>query len=110
MDVITAVALSVHLGLTEPYNGVHPHIRVEESAFIAGAYINSLTKLSAYAGVNVNLSDHWFIDVGYVTGYGSDIPVFARFGYTQDGVNIFMAPAYETDNPGIVLGFEYELR
>jgi len=74
------------------------------------AYINSLTKLSAYAGVNVNLSEHWFIDVGYVTGYPVDVPIFARFGYTQDGVNLFMAPALENNNPGIVLGFEYELR
>ena len=36
-----ALGLSLHLGLADSYNEVHPHIRYIENGYMAGAYITA---------------------------------------------------------------------
>ena len=53
MDLIWALAVSTHLGLAGDYNEVHPHVRFIEDGAIAGAYYNSVERISFYTGYRV---------------------------------------------------------
>ena len=48
LDLI--IALSLHVGLKEDYNEVHPHIRYTHDDIITGVYYNSEKEISAYVG------------------------------------------------------------
>lgn len=109
MDFIFALAITTHIGLMNDYNPVHPHIRLEHNSLITGAYINSLAKPSAYLGISYNITDNFFIDLGGITGY-EDFKFFTRAGFTKDNYNIFITPAYEHRNFGIVLGLEHKFK
>ena len=45
-----ALGLSLHLGLQNDYNEIHPHIRYIEQGYMAGAYYNSVEDVSTYVG------------------------------------------------------------
>lgn len=113
MDIIWALAVSTHLGLTGDYNSIHPHVRISDDNIIAGAYYNSEERLSLYGGYNIDLTDTFAFEVGIVSGYpaiGTVIP-YARAVYDYGKINFFVAPAFEKyDNEiqhGLVLGVEY---
>ena len=97
---------SIHVGLEGDYQNVHPHVRceVEHSFFnstIAGAYYNSESKVSTYIGQRFGR-----VEVGLVTGYSSySLLPMVRVTYDK----WYISPAYETDNWGIVLGWETKL-
>jgi len=117
------VALSLHMGLEENYNNVHPHVRCDinnsHSALhniIAGAYYNSEKNISFYVGKKIplyylgtpHLMHNVELEVGLVTGYsGAEIVPMLR---VKRG-NWFMSPAYETtsNNVGLVFGYEFKL-
>lgn len=116
MDILLGIALSTHLGLEGNYNEVHPQIRLEHDYAVAGAYYNSESNISMYAGAKYDIND-FFIEGGVVTGYSSaDIAQpYARVGYSfNDTINIFAAPAIELYNgenkTGLVVGVEIFLK
>ena len=104
-----ALGLSMHLGFEGDYNSIHPHVRWEDPYYIAGAYLNSESTISAYVGQEYNYGE-FAVELGLVSGY-YDIAVapFIRGKYK----NFFIAPAAEAVgdswNGGIVIGFEKTL-
>jgi hypothetical protein len=98
-----ALAFSLHLGLNEDYNQVHPHIRYNEQNYIAGAYYNSERNVSFYLGKRWEYNGIG-LEAGAVTGYsGGDVLPYGRATYE----NFFVSPAIETpDTVGVVLGYE----
>ena len=110
MDLTFAIAVSAHLGLAGDYNAVHPHVRLSQGHAIAGAYLNSETRLSLYAGLRAERGG-WFIEGGAVTGYsGADVAPYLRAGRDFGRVTVFVAPAYEYEPQrrfGAVVGVEY---
>ena len=101
------VALSMHIGLENEYNSIHPHARCTVDNNIVGAYYNSEYNISSYIGKIYNYNNIE-IEYGLVTGYtGSNITPMLRI--KKD--NFFIAPAYEVEgNVGVVVGFEFKLK
>lgn len=100
-----ALGLSLHLGLEDDYNEIHPHIRYQEERFIGGAYYNSLEKVSTYIGYRIEFGDYG-LEIAGVTGYPeADVVPYVRGTYK----NVFIAPALEDDKTGIVIGYEFKL-
>ena len=95
------LAVSAHLGLDGDYNSVHPHVRCTTDSWITGAYYNSESKVSTYIGQRFGR-----VEVGLVTGYSS-YSLLPMIRVTYD--KWYISPAYETDNWGIVLGWETKL-
>lgn len=110
-----SIALSTHIGLTDTYNEIHPHVRFIEDGAIAGAYLNSAERLSLYIGHRSNVTDNIGLEFALATGY----PAFGTIApYVRGTVDVgkhgrfFAAPAYEkTANDeltvGLVLGMEF---
>lgn len=106
MDIIYGVALSVHLGLEGDYNDIHPHIRLQQDYFIAGAYYNSEERISPYAGLQYTF-DKVFVEGGIAGGYPAidTVVPYVRIGYKlSDNTSIFLAPALEKRNGNTNVG------
>ena len=103
------LALSVHT-LPGDYNEVHPGAVVQCDRFIAGGYLNSESRVSAFAGVEWPLTDRLNFEAGLVTGYDAH-PVLplARLSYdVSDHMRWFVAPAATAKGePGAVFGIEF---
>jgi hypothetical protein len=109
MDLLLGIAVSTHLGLSNDYNQIHPHIRIEQDDFIAGAYYNSVDNISLYAGYEYVMNDKISIEGALVTGYEYDIPIvpMVRGKYKMnDNINAFVSPTMEGDTVGLVAGIE----
>ena len=101
------VAVSMHVGLEDNYNSIHPHARCTLDDTILGTYYNSEYNLSSYVGKIYNYNN-LEIEYGLVTGY-TGTPIAPMLRVKKD--NFFIAPAYEvTGNIGIVLGLEFNLK
>ena len=100
------LALSMHVGLDNNYNYVHPHARCTIDSNIIGVYYNSEYKASMYIGKNIDYKN-LIIEYGLATGYsGGDI--VPMFRVKRD--KFFIAPAYEiTGNVGVVVGIEWNI-
>lgn len=117
MDILLGLAFSTHLGLAGNYNEIHPHVRIENQQYIAGAYYNSESRTSFYLGKEYTF-DKLGIELGVVTGYPAydyDIAPMARATYVlSDDHKFYVAPAYEVDgagnNLGIVFGLEFQIK
>lgn len=113
MDFIWALAISSHLSLQGEYNNIHPHIRIDNNEWVAGAYYNSERNLSAYGGYRLELDHASAIELGIVTGYSAfgSIAPYARATYDIENFRIFVAPALEKynqqTNKGLVIGLEF---
>jgi hypothetical protein len=112
MDILLGLAVSQHLNFQHDYNEIHPHIRLQQDSFIAGAYYNSEERISPYAGIRLELEDHG-IELGAVGGYDALGTVIPYVRYTYDlnsNVLLFAAPSGERVdgeiNYGVVLGAE----
>jgi hypothetical protein len=102
------VGLSLHIGLENNYNNIHPHARCTIDNTISGAYYNSEERVSFYVGKKIpNIDKEWDLEIGLVTGYsGADVVPLIR--YINDGW--FISPSYETTgNIGVVFGYELDL-
>lgn len=114
MDLILSLAVSTHLGLSQSYNEVHPHIRLTNDKYIAGAYYNSVEKMSVYSGIKYSYGDI-AIEGGVATGYRPHpIAPYGRVTYDYvDNIRLFGTTAFESDGSaargGIVLGIEFIL-
>ena len=104
------LALSAHLSLPGDWNEVHPCLRYQDGAFIAGAFLNSENQVSAYAGVELQQGATW-LELGAVTGYsGADVLPFIRAGVDlSEQTRLFVAPAYANGEVGAVLGVEFQV-
>jgi len=103
------LAVTLHLGLDQNYNSVHPHARCTVNDYITGVYYNSEHKLSAYAGKQYAIGNG-HLELGIVSGYtAEDILPMARYKVGT----WFIAPAYEKqngiENLGILVGWEIGL-
>ncbi len=112
MDILYGIALSMHFGMEGDYNEIHPHVRIQQDRYIAGAYYNSEDRISPYVGVQYTF-DNVFVEGGIAGGYpalGGVIP-YARAGYKlSDNTKVFVAPAGEVvdgeTNIRAVIGFD----
>ena len=114
--ILFSLALSAHVGLSDSYNNLHPHVRFIEDGAIAGAYYNSVNNLSVYVGHRTDITDNIGLEFAGVTGYPAFGPVapYVRGTYDYGSVRAFVAPAYETwhddsVNVGLVFGLEFTL-
>lgn len=113
-SVILSLGLSLHAGLAGDYNSVHPHVRYQDDGTIAGAYYNSVERVSFYAGHRLEKGDAG-IELALVTGYPAFGPVapFVRGTYDIGNTRVFMSPTYEeydnNNNVGVVFGVEFSL-
>ena len=115
MDLIWAIAISSHIGLTGEYNTVHPHIRLYEDGGIAGAYYNSMDRMSLYAGHRLE-SGNAGLELALVTGYDEVAPIvpYIRGTYDLGNTRAYAAPTTEVwngeTNLGVVFGIEYQFK
>ena len=111
MTLSLCLAFSAHIALPGDWNQIHPCIRFQEDAFIAGAFLNSEDRVSAYAGFELQRGA-WFAEIGAVTGYsGADVLPFLRAGVDlNDRTRLFVAPAYANGETGAVLGIEFTFK
>ncbi len=99
------LAVSMHVGLENDYNMLHPHVRCQQNATISGLFYNSRDRVSVYVGKEYGLQ-HFNVELGLVTGY-EKYPVVPLFRLKKD--MFFIAPAYELGGKyGAVLGIEYK--
>ena len=100
------VAFSMHIGLENDYNNVHPHARCTVDNYIGGIYYNSEETTSVYLGKKNKVS-RFNVEYGLVTGYSGMDPA-PMFRIEKDG--FFVAPSYEKNgNAGVVVGIELKL-
>ena len=115
MDIIWALALSTHLGMQGDYNEVHPHVRLEDNGYIAGAYYNSMERMSLYAGHRFE-SGNAGLELALVTGYNEfgAIAPYVRGTYNIGKMRMFIAPAgekwYGETNIGAVIGIVFKIK
>ena len=99
------VALSIHVGMDEKYNSIHPHVKCTINQTIAGVYFNSESKISTYIGQKFGA-----LELGLVTGYSKKVVPIIRL--IKNGW--FITPAYEVkqakNNWGFTVGYELPLR
>jgi hypothetical protein len=107
-DVVTfALALSIHLGMSDGLNAVHPAVYWQQDGWFAGAFLNSRESLAFAAGRR--FGDRAWLDAGVVSGY--KYPVAVRGGVNlNDHISLWAAPGVEkTGERGVVLGIEFRL-
>ena len=118
MDIIWALALSTHMGLERDYNEIHPHVRFYEDGAIAGAYYNSVDRISFYGGYRLEPTDRLGVEFSIVTGYpafGELAPMVRGTYDINDNVRMFAAPAVESYGSekgkiGAVIGIEFQIK
>ena len=100
------MAMSMHIGLENNYNNIHPHARCQIDNTITGVFYNSENNISLYAGKEYAWDRCVHLEIGLATGYsGGDIVPFMR--YTDRGWFVSPAYEYEKKNIGIVIGYEF---
>lgn len=115
-QIVWALALSTHVGLEGEYNEVHPHVRFIEDGAIAGAYYNSMERISLYAGHRIE-SGAAGLELALVTGYNEldmTLAPYIRGTYDLGSVRVFASPTAEVwnseTNVGVVFGIEYRFK
>jgi len=113
---ILALGLSLHTGLSGDYNEIHPHVRYVNDTLIAGAYYNSVDRLSLYAGRRIE-SGNAGLEVALVTGYPAFgvVAPFVRGTYDTGNIRYFVSPTIESynnqnNNIGLVIGVEFQIK
>ena len=102
------LAASLHIGIGDGWNAIHPCARYATEDITVGVYLNSEQALSAYVSHTFR-HDDWFFELGAVTGYsGGYVVPMARAGYNlSDDAAIFAGPAYSLNKgAGLVVGLE----
>tara|TARA_B110000858_G_scaffold159207_1_gene182725 strand:+ start:2893 stop:3216 length:324 start_codon:yes stop_codon:yes gene_type:complete len=103
--LVLGIALSMHVGLQDNYNQVHPYLMCEKNQITTGVYYNSLNKVSVVLAKEYDLTDDLKLDVGIVSGYVYDVVPMVRLKYK----NLFLMPALEDDRTGLVFGIQFDL-
>ena len=101
--LVLGLALSMHLGLANDYNQVHPYAMCETDNIIVGVYYNSLDRTSLVGAYKLNISEDLVLDFGIVTGYEYDVLPMIRLRHK----NFFVMPALEKNRVGIIFGLQF---
>ena len=102
MEVLTSIALSLHLGFAGDYNAIHPHVRLQQQQYITGVYYNSEYTISPYVGYRFEHNDIG-LELGAVGGYShADVLPYVRATYKD----FFVTPIPVGPDTGIVFGYE----
>ena len=114
---IWALALTSHIGFERDYNQTNPHVRFIEDGVIAGAYYNSMERVSFYGGWRLEPTDKTGVELAIVTGYPSFGPVAPYVRGTYDfnnNIRVFVAPGYETIRGETdlhpIIGIEFQIK
>ena len=102
MNCAAILALSAHLALPGEWNEVHPGVQCDAGNWIGGAYYNSESKLSVFAGY-----DFGWLEAGLVAGYsGGPVLPMVRITYdVTDNLSVYASPAVTVDGDvGLVVG------
>ena len=105
-STLCGIAVTLHIGLNEEYeyNSFHLYCKAKtESNIIAGAYYNSINKLSLFAGYEYDINYDTSIEIGLASGYYYDVTPTFRLNYK----NLFLMPAVDDDKKGIVVGLQF---
>ena len=112
-QIIWSLAFTTHIGFIGDYNSVHPHIRYTDNNYIVGAFYNSDSRISMYAGYRFELTERAGIEVSATNGYqalGGIVPQLRGTYQTNENIILFAAPSAEkideTINIGLVVGIE----
>jgi hypothetical protein len=98
------ISLSLHVGMGDDYNSIHPQIRWNQDDYITGVYLNSHSELSAFVGHRWESGD-WGVELGLVTGYNiAPVVPFVKGNYK----NFWVAPAIHEEKLGAVVGIEWK--
>lgn len=112
MDLLLGLALSAHIGFGDNLNAIHPMLQVKKDLFIAGAFYNSESNASLFAGLS-NKFGKFNIEYGLATGYsqGAVVPFVRGIYEVNDNINVFVVPAPGKDGDlAIVLGTQIHWR
>ena len=109
-SIAALLTLSIH-AIPGDYNAIHPGAVVQCDRFIAGAYYNSEYNMSAFAGVEIPITNRFNIEAGLVTGYEDQAVLpSARFTYeVTDDFRWFATPIMTSGNLGAVFGLELRI-
>lgn len=108
MDIWYGLALSLHLGMEGNYNFIHPNVGLEWDNFIAGAYYNSVNKISLFGALKLDISEKVKAEIGVVSGYSDHLDPALRVNY----MDYFLYPSYTVKDDGekdygIVIGKDW---
>lgn len=102
-------AATMHFGIGQGWQDMHPCARYVGDYLTVGAYLNSENTLSTYVSHEFKY-DKFGLELGAVTGYsGAVVAPMAMVRYEiGDGVDLIAMPAYggPEQNFGLVLGVE----
>ncbi len=112
MDFLISTIFSLHLGVTQVDNSIHPNISLSKNDLTGGLYYNTDKSISSYFG-KIFRKDKLEIFVGGVTGYKLPIDspvapmVLARYEIDKN-INVIAMPTIDnkTRNLALVLGIE----
>jgi len=105
-STICGIVLTLHMGLNEEYqyNSFHPYCKAKtESNVIAGAYYNSVDRVSLFVGYEYDINYHTSIELGVASGYEYDVTPTVRVNYK----NLFLMPALDNGKTGLAIGLQY---
>jgi hypothetical protein len=107
-EVVVALMVSAHIGLSGDFNNIHPSIMIKNNEYVAGVYKNSYYKPSYYGGM-IKEYNGFEIQYGAVTGYVKPlVPFIAVKKELVKDLKLVVIPSFDVthNNPGIVLGLE----
>jgi hypothetical protein len=112
VDFLISTIFSLHLGVTQVDNSIHPNISLSKNDLTGGLYYNTDKSISSYFG-KIFRKDKLEIFVGGVTGYKLPIDspvapmVLARYEIDKN-INVIAMPTIDnkTRNPALVFGIE----
>jgi hypothetical protein len=114
---VWALAMSAHVGLEGDYNQFHPHVRFIDDGAIAGAYYNSMERITFYGGYRLEPTENLGLEFALATGYNEFGPVapYMRTTYDLgDRTRLFASSAFEKNsddvNLGAVVGVEFIIK
>lgn len=94
---------SVHINAEQEYNERNPGLGIDYRTWIAGVYRNSLDNVSVYAGKSFELSQHFGIKAGLVTGYDDPVsPMIAGYARVSHFEVVIIPPSPKSP---VTIGF-----
>ena len=102
--IFFGLAFTVHMGMSNQYNGIHPTVKYKYNEYAIGAFYNSEKNISLYTSRDIDLKGDLKLEGGLVSGYSKPILPFLRLKYND----YFIGPGIEGEKLGIVFGKEFQ--
>jgi hypothetical protein len=102
-NIVFGLAFTIHLGMSNEYNGIHPTVKYKYNEYTIGTFYNSEKNISLYASRDIDLKGDLKLEGGLVSGYSKPIIPFLRLKYND----YFIAPGIGGEDFGIVVGKEF---